>query len=268
MKILSIHNLFLFLKVCFLCRQACDVPEAILPEPFNQRSPVVPDELHMDFHGKSQPRSAETVISEKASPEPYFGRRFSENSSIDEKQKIEVSAPIRQSVYSPVICQDTKATLPENSASTYSEPIVPKPESHKNYDKLSLSESPLLKSESHRDGFAVETPSQSIPRRLVSSCDRTHEITSGHDSTQSCKPAKRTLDFFQSECDEHGLDLSGNNPEYDQFSDRAISQVTKGVSEEGRNPSFSSALPDEVCSFLLPLFYNLVVYFLEVHRGS
>ena len=244
-----------------------------MPEPFNKRSLVtVPDELGVDSHVNPHSSSTETeCVAKTVSPIPRFRRHFSQNASSAENETIRVLAstiipPVdnfkqdtkdeQQEEFCDQItdsqsCLDTKSKLLLNSPDSCSESTAATPQlepknSQRSYGS-GTAESPLVKPAPIDDSFTIQTPLPSIPRRVVSSCDNNQKMMSGQSLTLSCKPAKRVLDFFQSEGDENASSLSSHMPKCDQVLCQDISQITKGISEE-KNISGSSALPKEVCS--------------------
>lgn len=268
----------------FLVDKVSDVPEAILPEPFTQRRQInVPKKLLADCCVKSQSNSTETeLLSENSYPKANFSRHFSRNAIVVENETIQdlvstVLPPLKSldkqeskkeqqrdffgSVVSDCITsQDTNNShvLPKNFPGTCSESNSMNPQPQPNYPQTSLrtstAESPLVKLTSSLDRFMIETPSQKIPSRLVSSCDVEHKKISSQRSNTCCKPAKRFLNFFHSEGDESASSAeSADKSKCDKIVCQHISQITEGFSEDG-NTLGSSALSQEVCPCSLLLF--------------
>lgn len=213
--------------------QATDVPLATLPDPFNQNKGISSEAVfgnrvmgipEVIVSQASQTISSDNIISNDSledSPttiEPNclsksshisqsFRKHFSDK-VLSETEKtnlnlITVSGNKEESlgIISKSTSIDPQPTLPVDS--TYS--II-----------TNTCESPLLKNVATVDSSVLETPAQSIPRRVVPSSDDIdhNKGLTNQRLMSSSKPAKRSLDFSFVEGDEsESCELFINRPQ-------------------------------------------------------
>ncbi|PON57751.1 DNA replication factor [Parasponia andersonii] len=250
---------------CTTHPEASDVPEAILPEPFTQRSQInVPSKLLSDCYVKSEPDLIETeLLSEKDYPNTHFSRHFSQNAVVVENEETQnlvsivlpplngldkqVSKKEQQGESNYITSPDTNNGhgMPKQFPGTCckSVSIYPQlqPDSPRSSVGISTAESPLVDLTSSEGTLMIETPSQSIPRRLVSSYDVSHKIMSSQRSTPGCKPTKRILNFFHVEGDESASsEESADKSKHDENVCHGNSHTSEGFSEDGDTLGFSA----------------------------
>ena len=102
------------------------------------------------------------------------------------------------------VCSISSCISYEDTKSTNKNPAV-----ELNYNQFSVGfstfDSPLVKRTSSDDSPRTETPTHSIPNRLVPSCEMKQKMMGSQKSTSCCKPTKRVLDFSDSEGDKSAL---------------------------------------------------------------
>ncbi|PON53614.1 DNA replication factor [Trema orientale] len=255
---------------CSTHPEASDVPEAVLPEPFIQRNQInIPNKLLSDCYVKSEPDLIEPeLLSEKDYPNAHFSRHFSQNAVVENEKTQDlvsiVHPPLngldkqdckkeQQGESNCITSQDTNNGhgMPKKFPGTCckSVSIHPQlqPDSPQSSVGISTAENPLADLTSGT--LMIETPSQSIPRRLVSSYDVSHKIMSSQSSTPGCKPAKRVLNFFHVEGDESASsEESADKSKCDENVCHGISHTSEGFSEDGDTLGSSSAPQErQVC---------------------
>ncbi|KAF8398652.1 hypothetical protein HHK36_014507 [Tetracentron sinense] len=196
--------------------EGCDIPEAMLPDPFNQRSHM-PEPLPMESSIKFQPTSIEhELLSDPSHLSPSFSRRFSKKTIVPETEKTKLLAspvPLLYVNSSNETSQDTQS--PQQKEFSY---LLSKSTNIKSPAELIFSpkssinsiarESPPLKLDLISDNMMVETPAQLTPKRLIPISD---DMRNTH-TTETGKPchisAKRSLVFSHLEGDESDLDTT------------------------------------------------------------
>ncbi|KAF3438407.1 hypothetical protein FNV43_RR21169 [Rhamnella rubrinervis] len=218
---LRLYNFFM------LHPEAIDVPEAILPEPFTQRSQItIPEKLPVDSLVECQ---ATSIRSEMERVIPIFSKNFSHSAIVAETGVWSISSCISD--------EDTKTGLLKESPGTGSKFTNKNPVVELNYNKFSVGpgifDSPLVKLTSSDDSPKTETPAQSIPNRFVPSCEMNQKMMGSQKSTSCCKPTKRVLDFSHSEGDESALGYSVDEPNCYKVIHQDISRAEEGFFGDG-----------------------------------
>jgi chromatin licensing and DNA replication factor 1 len=219
--------------------EACAIPEAILPEPFNRttQTSLWEENLSEVSHCQSNLNIVDNTTVPEQSPgesstqpqgtdplsqfslvHPSFKRHFS-TKIIAEMQKTELlpsPAPLLPTSSYSCDAKDIPSQLQDfpdsssKSAITVDKDIrTEQPRecvaASSKFTIASVSpcniESPMSKPASSSDNLVVETPVQLTPRRSMPSCDEKLKMTSGHNLSASNKPAKRSLKFSTLECD-------------------------------------------------------------------
>lgn len=233
--------------------KASDVPEAILPELFTQRCQIpVPAKLPVDSLLESQPTSIRTeIFAEKVLP--YFSKNFSQSAAVSETGICSVSNSISDEDKWTGQLKETPGT---GSESTHRNPEV------ENHNQCSVGPStygsPLVKLTSSDDSFRTETPAQSIPSRLVPSCDNKQKLISSRKPTSCLKPAKRVLDFSHSEGDKSALSYSDDESKCYKSVHQDIPRTYEGFFGDENAIGSSSSL-QEVCTI-----YHVLTILLNV----
>ncbi|XP_060670360.1 CDT1-like protein b isoform X2 [Ziziphus jujuba] len=227
--------------------EASDVPEAILPELFTQRCQIpVPAKLPVDSLLESQPTSIRTeIFAEKVLP--YFSKNFSQSAAVSETGICSVSNSISDEDKWTGQLKETPGT---GSESTHRNPEV------ENHNQCSVGPStygsPLVKLTSSDDSFRTETPAQSIPSRLVPSCDNKQKLISSRKPTSCLKPAKRVLDFSHSEGDKSALSYSDDESKCYKSVHQDIPRTYEGFFGDENAIGSSSSLQEMAESFCCP----------------
>lgn len=193
--------------------EGCDIPEAILPEPFNQRTQnIIPKSLPVDSSIESQPTSEVELLADSSHLNPSFRRHFSEKAVVAETGKTQLLAslvPLLSSSSDIVTNKDIKSEQHKESSELYSESTIIKPPVGLICPQSSVSssacESPYLKHPMVSDCLMVETPAQLTPKRSMPSCDNKLKTVARQMGTSCHMPTKRSLDFSRLEGDESVL---------------------------------------------------------------
>uniref|UniRef100_A0A5B7BBR2 CDT1 Geminin-binding domain-containing protein n=1 Tax=Davidia involucrata TaxID=16924 RepID=A0A5B7BBR2_DAVIN len=193
--------------------EGCEIPEAVLPELFNQRSgTIITGALPVDSSTESQSTFNETELLLNSSHlYPSFSRHFSQKDVVAETEKTQLAYPVHLSSdrydcvtnqKSPELC--FKSTLVTNPVQlTYPQCNV----------SSSACESTPMKHSLGADSLLVETPAQSTPKRLMPSCDNQLKIMSNQKRTACHMSAKRSLDFLHLEGEENALNSTADEIE-------------------------------------------------------
>lgn len=262
------------------------IPEATLPEPFQQRNhSLICEDLPVD---------PTAIVSSSASNQnqqllqechPYhFKRHFSKNIVVAETEKVQCSAiqtslPCHSSNCldndgCQSECKCTASCLKSDSMtnrdmergqqkescfmclqpSAINTPVrlicSPKSVSCGSY------ESPDVKIVSSTDILMTETPAQSEPKRLVPGSDVKLQILTTQNSISCNKPAKRVLDFSCEEGNNDALDICVNKLESSRDAHDNIFEDSRGCTE-GFSASSYVDLLQKVCLLTLLLFFKL-----------
>ncbi|KAJ8536634.1 hypothetical protein K7X08_035035 [Anisodus acutangulus] len=198
LKFMTLSSLFASRLVDFLHKHAqdCDIPEAILPDPFNQSCLTSnSDKLPMDLSSSHESKSLSS-----SHLCPSFSPRFSRQTASAEAKIDHFSVPL--STCSPCESEctlnqelDSKRTFPKSSKSSINLnnveesqpiPVCSLVENERTPMKI-LFESELL----------LETPAQPTPKRSVSITEDKHKKMTDQDSVVlNLTAAKRSLDFL------------------------------------------------------------------------
>lgn len=220
--------------------EGCDIPEAILPEPFNQRTQnIIPKSLPVDSSIESQPTSEVELLADSSHLNPSFRRQFSEKAVVAETGKNQLLASLVPLLSSSDIVtnKDTKSKQHKESSELYSESTIIKPPVGLICPQSSVSssacESPYLKHRMVSDCLMVETPAQLTPKRSMPSCDNKLKTVTRQMGTSCHMPTKRSLDFSRLEDDESVLNTL-DEPECHKVIHDTLSQTVeaKGVQVE------------------------------------
>ncbi|XP_059647226.1 CDT1-like protein a, chloroplastic [Cornus florida] len=199
--------------------EGCEIPEAILPELFNQRSDAISKvELPVDSSTESQSISTETgLLLSSSHLNPSFSRHFSLKAvavETDKSQLVASPVPLSSVTYdwltnqdmgsgkqkkSPDLSLSSKSTLILNPLQlTYTQCCV----------SSTASESTPMKLASEDDSLVVETPAQLTPKRSMPSCDDKVKTTAVQKGTACHMSAKRSLHFSLPEGEESASNLT------------------------------------------------------------
>ena len=196
--------------------------------------------LPVDSLVESQPTSVRTEMERVI---PIFSKNFFHSAIVAETGVCSISSCISD--------EDTKTGPLKESPGTGSKSTNENPVVELNYNQFSVGpstfDSSLVKLTSSDDSPRTETPAQSIPNRLVPSCEMKQKMMGSQKSTSCCKPTKRVLDFSDSEGDKSALRYSLDEPKCYKIIHQDISRAEEGFFGDG-NTIGSSALLQEVCS--------------------
>ncbi|XP_061371199.1 CDT1-like protein a, chloroplastic [Gastrolobium bilobum] len=256
--------------------EAPDIPEAILPEPFSQRThSLICEALPLNSSTELPSTSNQIeLLPEKLHLYPSFRRHFSRKNVADQTGKHQCFSPTKTSLSSHVSdCLDN-----QRSESTWQKECAPLPDCVTNLNTerrqqkesfsmcyqpgvintpvhkicpphsvcCSSSKSPDMKIVSCADSLMIETPAQSAPGRLMPVSDVKLQNMTTQKSTSCPKSAKRVLHFSLLEgCD--GLDIRLDKLESSRAPDEFVSipESSRGCSENS-NSFVPVALPQEV----------------------
>lgn len=267
---------------CFIVDKATDIPEAVLPEPFSQRTCSL---ICADLPANSSTVLSSTSNEIETLPEkfhlyPSFSGHFSQKNVATQTEMHQCfpssKTPLLSQASDCLDDQESESSLQkgcvllshrvtnpntesgqQESFSMCFQPSVINTPVHMIRPPHSVScstESPDIKIVSCTDSLMTETPAQSAPGRLMSISDVKLQNMTTQKSASCCKPAKRVLDFSLMEGND-GLDIRVDKLE----SSRALHEVD-GIPESSRqcsedcNSADSVALPQEVCHFPVFIF--------------
>ncbi|XP_062160162.1 CDT1-like protein b isoform X3 [Alnus glutinosa] len=257
---LALLQLFASRLLSFLTKhpqKACDVPEALLPEPFSQRSQILgPEQLNADSLIESQSTSSECdALSEKFHLYPSLTRHFSQKAVGAEPEKTQpLASPvpllsvssnsltnqesiIGQQMGITGVCSKFDGVTNQNigsgqhkesPASCSVSTIVNSP-----IQQIKSSSTPLVKIGSSVDCLMLKTPAQLTPRRSMPSCEDKLKTLTSQKLTSCDKPAKRTLDFSDLEHDTSAFDSTVNESGCKNVVHDDILHTTEGIFKDG-----------------------------------
>ncbi|KAG8378600.1 hypothetical protein BUALT_Bualt07G0002400 [Buddleja alternifolia] len=159
--------------------EGCDVPEAALPEPFNQGSITI----KADSISKDVSSLCETEILNSSHLPLSFRRHFYQKAGSTEMEKTDLHSPIKSAC---VVNEETEIlrSLPGSSSTA------------------SMSESTPVKLLAESDSLLVETPVQTTPMRSISptrsvlTCEDENKTIISQNCKQPTSTAKKSLDFY------------------------------------------------------------------------
>lgn len=166
------------MKLYFSYKQDSDVPQAVLPDPFNQSSVAIEEELFLEVLSSS----SETKILDPSHFPPSFTKQFHEK-------------VITMDMENNCLSSHTKSACVTNEVN--SQAITP-PDSSSNADK---NESTPMKLPSGTEIILIQTPVQSTPMRSISpstsslTFEDDNKTTFSQNSKQPASSAKKSLDF-------------------------------------------------------------------------
>lgn len=277
---LALHQLFASRLILFFTMQpeACDVPEAMLPEPFSQRSQTLSSEqLIADSSIESQSTSIECeLLSESLHPYPSLSRHFSQKAVGAEAEKTQLlQSPVSllsarsdslinqdsisvQQMENSGLCSKSDGVTDQNSKSEQQKESLGTCSISTTFNSPAQQinpSTPLVKLASSVDSVMLETPAQLTPRVSMPDCEDKLKTTTSQKLTSCNKPAKRVLDFSHLEGDKSAFDSivneSGcNNVIIDNFH-HTTEVIFKGANTSGPPPLLqevkSLGCLDKVC---------------------
>ncbi|KAJ6707258.1 hypothetical protein OIU85_027594 [Salix viminalis] len=171
--------------------KACDNSMAVFCEPFNERSETIaPEPMFADHSREYLPAATESqMLSTPSHLQQSFNRHFSQKTFSEEEKTHLLASPVPSSV-SPSGDLHNEHLNEARTGEFPDQPINPEVSAD-----VYTSTSPKCKPDSLVDKLLLETPAQSTPRRAMHSSDDKQRDTAGQKQTLSCKPAKRVLDF-------------------------------------------------------------------------
>ncbi|KAL2555308.1 CDT1-like protein b [Forsythia ovata] len=172
-----------------------DIPEAVLPEPFNQRS------INIKVDPTSEDLSAlsEMEVLNSSHISPSFRRRFSQKTVAAEKEMTRLLSPIKSACVANQEIEGTR-TFPDSSSKSIDTLQVTQT-SHCVSSGMS-GNTPMKLASPESDNLIVETPAQSTPMRPISpnrsvlTCEDECKTATSQNCTPGNLTAKRSLDFY------------------------------------------------------------------------
>ncbi|XP_028798511.1 uncharacterized protein LOC114753966 [Neltuma alba] len=256
-----------------------DIPEATLPEPFQQRNSLICEDLPVDPSILSSSTSDQNQhLLQECQPYP-LKRHFSKNNAVSETENNVVTSPIGQSHHSSDCLENEggeggsewqkKCTTSYLKSDSTNDQDMEKGQQNESCSmgfqcsvvntpaRLICSpqsvscgsyESSHLKIASSTDMLTTETPAQSTPRRLAPSSDVKLEIMTTQNSISCNKHVKRVL--FSHEGDYDGDKLESSRDACDN-----IPEDGRACTEDFSVSNFV-VLSQKVCLLTLLLFFN------------
>ncbi|XAR55209.1 hypothetical protein NMG60_11035216 [Bertholletia excelsa] len=182
--------------------EGSDIPEAKLPEPFNNRSEtIIRDEQSVYLTASSQERITESeLLPNQSNLYPSPGRHFSEKFVTETHQKAQASAssiPLSFAEYQCMTDQHIGVREQKVIADTCPEAtVITDPVQHSSCsDSSAERETTPLKLAPETENLTVQTPFQLTPKRSIPSCDNKLKTMTSQKGPASNISAKRSLDF-------------------------------------------------------------------------
>lgn len=213
-KFMTLSSLFASKLMDFLHKHAkdCNIPEAILPDPFNQSSPTSNADLPMDL-----PSSHESKSLSSSHLCPSFSPRFSRQTASAEAKLDQFSVPLSTYSHCESECTlnqelDSKSTSPESSKSSVNLNNVEECQPIPGCSLVGNERTPMkILPESE---LTLETPAQPTPKRSVPITEDKHKKMTDQESVVLNLTVKRSLDFFTLAGEEMSSDLVSGSIEH------------------------------------------------------
>ncbi|CAA2980539.1 Hypothetical predicted protein [Olea europaea subsp. europaea] len=183
-----------------------DIPEAVLPEPFNRRSIKIKVEPTPNLSALP-----EMEVSNSSHLSPSFCKRFSQKTVGAEKEQIFLLSPIKSSCVANHEIEETGTFTDPSSKST---DILQVSQTSHSVCSGTFGNTPMKLAFPENDNLIVKTPAQSNPIRLILA---NRSVLTGEDesktaTSENCTPGsltvKRSLDFYSLEGDSTSLDFT------------------------------------------------------------
>lgn len=180
----------------------CDIPEAVLPEPFNCIT-IVADPLPLESS-----TSSKTELVTLSHFNPSFDRCFSEKTVHAQTENSRTSV-------CPLACPSgnsdhttdkeiEKTTTASNSSVVA---IMNRSSDQATMSKIGISNNTPVKGVTENDDFVLETPAMPTPKRAMPTCEDKEKTMTNEFSKSGCQTAKRSLDFSRFDNDKRPLDF-------------------------------------------------------------
>ncbi|KAK2979642.1 hypothetical protein RJ640_023570, partial [Escallonia rubra] len=213
--------------------KGCEVPEADLPDPFNQRSittstSLLPLESQTEYLANAV--QAEPLNSSHLYPS--FTRHFSKTAVASEPENtkpFESQVSLSSIEKDSMIYQDTESKQHKTAFESFSEPtMITNPlwlTCTPHYGGSSTCDSTPVKVASEVDNIMVETPAELTPKRSVPSCDEKLKTVVSQKWTPRSISTKRSLNFSYLEGEESFLDLTADEIGQNKVVNHIISRI-------------------------------------------
>ncbi|CAI9767410.1 unnamed protein product [Fraxinus pennsylvanica] len=188
-----------------------DIPEAVLPEPFNRRPINIKAEPTPNLSALPE---MEVLNSSHLSPS--FCKRFSQKTLAAEKEKTHLFSPIKSSC---VANQEIEGTGIFPDSFSKSTDILQVTQTSHCVSSGTFGNTPMKVASPENDNLIVETPAQSTPMRLISpnrsvlTCEDECKTATSQNCTPGSLTAKRSLDFYTLDGDNTSQDFSTDENE-------------------------------------------------------
>ncbi|KAG5617834.1 hypothetical protein H5410_017658 [Solanum commersonii] len=223
----------------------CDIPEAVLPDPFNQRCLTSNADLPLDLSSSHESKSLSS-----SHLCPSFSPRFSRQTAFAEAKIDQFSIPL--STCSPCESEctlnrelDSKMTSPESSKSSINLNTVEECQPIPGCSLVGNERTPMkILPESE---IMLETPAQPTPKRLVPITEDKHKKMTDQDSVVLNLTVKRSLDFSTLAGEEMSSDLISGSLE--QHHDLNIERKTMPKEDHVNADICPNEVQEKSCSF-------------------
>lgn len=246
-KFMTLNSLFASRLMNFLRKHAqdCDIPEAILPDPFNQRCLTSNADLPLDLSSSHESKSLSS-----SHLCPSFSTRFSRQTAFAEAKIDQFSVPL--STCSPCESEctlnrelDSKMTSPESSKSSINLNNVEECQPIPGCSLVGNERTPMkILPESE---IMLETPAQPTPKRSVPITEDKHKKMTDQDSVVLNLTVKRSLDFSTLAGEEMSSDLISGSLE--QHHDLNIERKTMSKEDHVNADICPNEVQEKSCSF-------------------
>ncbi|KAL3529632.1 hypothetical protein ACH5RR_008954 [Cinchona calisaya] len=223
---IALRHLFASRLINFLNShpEACDIPEAVLPEPFNKEVTTIKAD-QLPVHALT---SIETETLSSSHFCPSFSRCFSERAIGEETDETRLTAS--HVTCSPINCEFVAEQ--ESERHRISPDSCSKPTNYRNsantfplyVDSITCRSTPM-KVVSESDNFVLETPAQSAPKRSLSTCEGKNRTVINQIGMSCDQTAKRSLDFSRFDDEESSLNFSSYEIEQNNISQNTSAKV-------------------------------------------
>ena len=262
----------------------------MLPEPFSQQSQTLsPEQLTADSFIELQSTSIECeALSEKFHLYPSLTRHFSQKAvgaetektqplaspvpllSVSSNSLINQESIIGQQMGITGVCSKFDSVTNQNiesgqhKESPATSTIVNSP-----IQQIKSSSTPIVKLGSSVGCLMLQTPAQLTPRRSLPSCEDKLKTPTSQKLTSCEKPAKRALDFSDSEHDKSELDSIVNESGCKNAVHDDILHTAEGIFKDGNVTGSLPLLQEVCCSPTLPATCLNKLYMWQfIHNSS
>lgn len=182
--------------------QTCDIPEAVLPEPFNGMT-ITADPLPLELS-----TSSKTELVRLSHFGPFFNRSFSGKTIHSEIENSRSSVcPLAGSSSNSDNITDKEIEKPMRASNSSVTALMSRSSAQATVPKIEISDNTPVKGVTENDDFVLETPAMPTPRRAMPTCEDKEKTMTNEFTKSGSQTAKRSLDFSKFDSDKSSLDF-------------------------------------------------------------